>query len=61
MKQNMEQSSISTNVHIDFQKKIQQQAPKRTYKPRTPQSNTPMPMPKKPEYPKAVAEFTPKQ
>lgn len=61
MKQNMEQSSISTNVTIDFQKKTQQHPPKRTYKPRTPQSPSQTPVPKKPEYPKAVAEFTPKQ
>jgi hypothetical protein len=34
----MEQSSISTNVTIDFQKKTQPPVVKRTYKPRTPQA-----------------------
>jgi ribonuclease J len=57
----MEQSSISTNVHIDFQKKTQQQHPqKRTYRPRTPQSSASA-APKKPDYPKIQPEFTPKQ
>lgn len=57
----MEQSSISTNVTIDFQKKTQSQPPKRTYKPRTstpnghPKKTMPLPQLKHP------TTFTPKQ
>lgn len=66
-KQNMEESSISTNVTIDFNKKPT--APvKRTYKPRTPSSHAGRssshaahPAPKKIEHPKPKADFTPKQ
>ena len=54
----MEQSSISTNVTIDFNKKPTET--KRTYKPRTP--NIPMPAPavKKPEHLKVEPDFIPK-
>ncbi len=52
----MEQSSISTNVTIDFNKKPIET--KRTYKPRTPQSGAPVA--KKIEQPKTQPDFTPK-
>lgn len=55
----MEQSSISTNVTIDFQKKPTATPQKRTYKPRTPSTNNAAP--KKVEFPKPKVDFTPKQ
>ncbi|MEI7477477.1 MAG: hypothetical protein WCJ81_02930 [bacterium] len=39
----MEQSSISTNVNIDFQKKVQSTPTKRVQKPRTPIRRAPAP------------------
>ncbi len=55
----MEQSSISTNVTIDFNKKPTET--KRTYKPRTPTVPMPAPAVKKPEHLKVEPDFIPKQ
>jgi hypothetical protein len=63
----MEESSISTNVTIDFNKKPTTPV-KRTYKPRTPSSHAGRSSAhvghsthKKIEYPTVKADFTPKQ
>jgi hypothetical protein len=54
----MEQSSISTNVTIDFNKKPIET--KRTYKPRVPTVPMPTPTIKKPEHAKVEPDFIPK-
>jgi hypothetical protein len=46
----MEQSSISTNVNIDFPKKVQPTTEKKVYKPRIPTKRTTAPEPSSHEF-----------